>query len=159
MLLSNFKSEKSDYPSSKYGYRLIFYILVAISTSIIFLPSSSNPVTIGLGLVFLICQTAIYSRLSSSSNTRDEFQSAHQLFLSLEGTCCWVICFLTVILLVSQQQIPEILSLSIHSVFKALLWVAVIFLVSFTLSSIYPSFLITLRTSPILTTSTNNRHH
>ncbi|KAF7946604.1 hypothetical protein EAE96_009599 [Botrytis aclada] len=127
VLPSNSKIEKLEYPTN-YGYNLIFYILVAISTSVLFLPSAYNPITIGLGLIFLICQTTIYSRLSSSSSARDESTSVHQLFLDLEGTCCWVVCFLTVILLVSQQQSPGILSLSIYSIFKALLWAAVIIL-------------------------------
>ncbi|KAF5869320.1 uncharacterized protein Bfra_011127 [Botrytis fragariae] len=127
ILPSNSKSEKLEYPTN-YGYNLIFYILVAISTSVLFLPSAYNPITIGLGLIFLICQTTIYTRLSSSSSARDEAPSVHQLFLDLEGTCCWVVCFLTVILLVSQQQSPVILSLSIYSIFKALLWAAVIIL-------------------------------
>ncbi|KAF7905056.1 uncharacterized protein EAF01_005577 [Botrytis porri] len=152
VLPSNSKSEELEY-STNYGCNLIFYILVAISTSVLFLPSAYNPITIGLGLIFLICQTTIYSRLSSSSSDRDEVSSVHQLFLDLEGTCCWVVCFLTVILLVSQQQSPGILSLSIYSIFKALLWAAVIILCNgghactftlvstFGLSTIYIHFL------------------
>ncbi|RAL64512.1 hypothetical protein DID88_001987 [Monilinia fructigena] len=120
--------KRSEYPAN-YGYHLIFYILIAISTSVIFLPSSTNPVTIGLALIFLICQTAIYSRLSSSP-TNDEFQPSHQLFQHLEETCCWVVCFLTLILLVSQQEAPELPSFLIYSTFKALLWIAVVFLPS-----------------------------
>ncbi|KAM3156198.1 hypothetical protein ABEW05_003331 [Botrytis cinerea] len=127
VLPSNSKSEESEYPTN-YGHNLIFYILVAISTSVLFLPLAYNPITIGLGLIFLICQTTIYSRLNSPSSTCDEVPSVHQLFLDLEGTCCWVVCFLTVILLVSQQQSPEILSLSICSISKAFLWAAVIIL-------------------------------
>ncbi|KAF7866929.1 hypothetical protein EAF04_005770 [Stromatinia cepivora] len=127
VLPSNSKPEKSEYPEN-YSYHMIFYILVAISTSVLFLPSSPSPVTIGLGLIFLICQTAIYWRLSLSQTADAEVQSPRQLFLNLEGTCCWVVCFLTIILLVSQQQTPEIPSLSIYSIFKAFLWVAVIFL-------------------------------
>ncbi|ESZ97135.1 hypothetical protein SBOR_2493 [Sclerotinia borealis F-4128] len=124
VLPSSFKSERSEYPAN-YGYHLIFYILIAISTSVLFLPSSANPVTIGLGLIFLICQTATYSRLSRHV---DEVQSVHQLFSKLEGTCCWVVCFLTVILLVSQQQAPDILRLSVSSIFKASLWIAMMLL-------------------------------
>ncbi|CCD56665.1 hypothetical protein BofuT4_P144730.1 [Botrytis cinerea T4] len=127
VLPSNSKSEESEYPTN-YGHNLIFYILVAISTSVLFLPLAYNPITIGLGLIFLICQTTIYSRLNSPSSTCDEVPSVHQLFLDLEGTCCWVVCFLTVILLVSQQQSPGILSLSICSISKAFLWAAVIIL-------------------------------
>lgn len=127
VLPSNSKSERSEYPEN-YSYHMIFYILVAISTSVLFLPSSSSPVTIGLGLIFLICQTAIYWRLSLSQTVDAEVQSPCQIFLNLEGTCCWVVCFLTIILLASQQQPPEILSLSVYSILKALLWVAVIFL-------------------------------
>ncbi|KAB8288837.1 hypothetical protein EYC80_010740 [Monilinia laxa] len=126
VLPSSVKFKRSEYPAN-YGYRLIFYILIAISTSVIFLPSSTNPVTIGLALIFLICQTAIYSRLSSSP-TRDEFQPAHQLFQHLEETCCWIVCFLTLILLVSQQEAPELPSFLVYSTFKALLWIAVVFL-------------------------------
>ncbi|QSZ31586.1 hypothetical protein DSL72_001153 [Monilinia vaccinii-corymbosi] len=121
------RSRRSEYPAN-YGYHLIFYILIAISTSLLFLPSSTNPVAIGLALVFLICQTAIYSRLSPSLATRDDIQPVHQLFRHLEGTCCWVVCFLTVILLVSRQQAPEIPSLLVYSAFKALIWIALIFL-------------------------------
>ncbi|TGO57830.1 hypothetical protein BOTNAR_0193g00250 [Botryotinia narcissicola] len=127
VLPSNSKSEKLEYPTD-YGFNLIFYILFAISTSVLFLPSAYNSITIGLGLIFLICQTTIYARLSTASSVRDEASSVHQLFLHLEETCCWVVCFLTVILLVSQQQSPGILSLSIYSIFKALLWAAVIIL-------------------------------
>ncbi|KAJ8060017.1 hypothetical protein OCU04_011628 [Sclerotinia nivalis] len=127
ILPSNSKSERSEYLEN-YSYHMIFYILVAISTSVLFLPTSSSPVTIGLSLIFLICQTAIYWRLSLSQTADAEVQSPRQLFLNLEGTCCWVVCFLTIILLVSQQQPPEITSLSIYSIPKALLWVAVIFL-------------------------------
>ncbi|KAF7896181.1 hypothetical protein EAF00_006196 [Botryotinia globosa] len=152
VLPSNSKSEKPEYPTD-YGFNLIFYILFAISTSVLFLPSAYNPITIGLGLKFLICQTTIYARLSTSSSARDEAPPVHQLFLHLEETCCWVVCFLTVILLVSQQQSPGILSLSVYSIFKALLWAAVIILCNgghactltlvstFGLSTIYINFL------------------
>ncbi|KAA8574337.1 hypothetical protein MFRU_015g01700 [Monilinia fructicola] len=126
VLPSSVKFKRSEYPAN-YGYHLIFYILIAISTSLIFLPASTNPVTIGLALIFLICQTAIYSRLSSSP-TLDEFQPAHHLFQHLEETCCWVVCFLTLILLVSQQPAPALPSFLIYSTFKALLWIAVVFL-------------------------------
>ncbi|CAD6450392.1 44436499-6109-4d9a-b1c1-12dae27aa8c1 [Sclerotinia trifoliorum] len=127
VLPSNSKYETSKYPEN-YSYHMIFYILVAISTSVLFLPSSSSPITIGLGFIFVICQTAIYWRLSLSQTGDAEVQSPCQIFLNLDRTCCWVVCFLTIILLASQQEPPEILSLSIYSILKALLWVAVIFL-------------------------------
>ncbi|KAM3072454.1 hypothetical protein ACMFMG_009255 [Clarireedia jacksonii] len=131
VLPGNFRSARSEYPPD-YGFRLISYILVAIGTSLLILPSSTTPTTLGLSLIFLLCQTAIYSRLSSSSTSDDEYRSAKTILPILENTCCWVVCFLTIILLVSPQEAPLLSSLTISGVFRAFLWIAVVFLVSFT---------------------------
>jgi hypothetical protein len=130
VLPGNFLSGRSEYPPD-YGFRLISYILIAITTSLLFLPLSTTPTTLGLGLIFLLCQTAIYSRLNSSSTSDDEYRSAKSILPVLENTCCWVVCFLTIILLVSPQEAPILSSLTISAVFRAFLWIAIVFLVSF----------------------------
>ncbi|PQE07507.1 hypothetical protein CJF30_00007255 [Rutstroemia sp. NJR-2017a BBW] len=127
VLPGNFLSGRSEYPPD-YGFRLISYILVAITTSLLFLPSSTTPITLGLGLIFLLCQTAIYSGLNSSSTSDDEYRSAKSILPVLENTCCWVVCFLTIILLVSPQEAPILSSLTISAVFRAFLWIAIVFL-------------------------------
>ncbi|PQE09256.1 hypothetical protein CJF32_00010691 [Rutstroemia sp. NJR-2017a WRK4] len=127
VLPGNFLSGRSEHPPD-YGFRLISYILVAITTSLLFLPSSTTPTTLGLGLIFLLCQTAIYSRLNSTSTSDDEYRSAKSILPVLENTCCWVVCFLTIILLVSPQEAPILSSLTISAVFRAFLWIAIVFL-------------------------------